>query len=354
MSHFCLLTDPEGYVPVDGKLFADQAARKYLLEHFREQFAETLTHAAEQYGKGAGVQIEAASVEFNAALEELSTGKAGDDGLNVVELNALRGRVLRAHKLYDPYADVKARANAEAAEIYPHVVRKLHAMEDDAKWLHLVKCIFAGNVFDAGADATMHMTDDLPDFFTLVEQTRQRPWLVDDYDRLAPHLLSPPPLKWGKSVLFVDNAGADFILGLMPLARELALHGTAIVLVANESPSLNDMTADETVDVVEHLATLDPDLSALINAGMFEVVSSGNDISVIDLRDVSDELNEAAGDADLVVLEGMGRAVETNLGGEFKVDSLKLALLKSPHVAAWLGGEVFDCVCKYTPVGAES
>ena len=135
----------------------------------------------------------------------------------------------------------------------------------------------------------------------------------------------------------------------MPLARELSLEGTRIVLAANEHAVLNDVTADETVDLVERLAAQDADLAALIRAEMFEVVSTGNDIALLDLADVSDELNEAAEDAELVILEGMGRAIESNFDAQFKVDALHLATLKDPDIAARLGGEVLDCVCKYTP-----
>ena len=46
--------------------------------------------------------------------------------------------------------------------------------------------------------------------------------------------------------MFVDNAGRDLILGVMPLVREMALAGTMIVLAANELPSINDITVDET------------------------------------------------------------------------------------------------------------
>jgi uncharacterized protein with ATP-grasp and redox domains len=184
----------------------------------------------------------------------------------------------------------------------------------------------------------------------LIEQTKPRPWFVDDYDRLAEDLLLAPPTKWTKAIVFVDNAGSDFILGVMPLARELSLGGTQIVLAANELPSLNDITVDEAIDVVERLAARDSDLAALIEAGMFEVVSTGNDIPLIDLADVSDELNAAAEDADLVLIEGMGRAVESNLDAEFTVDALRLACVKDEAVADHIGGQLFDCVCKYTPV----
>ena len=40
----------------------------------------------------------------------------------------------------------------------------------------------------------------------------------------------------------------------------------------------------------------------------------------------------AAEDVDLVVVEGMGRAIETNLYASFTCDSLKLAMVKHPEV----------------------
>ena len=50
-----------------------------------------------------------------------------------------------------------------------------------------------------------------------------------------------------------------------------------------------------------------------ITDGRLRVVSSGNDMPVIDLRFVSREVRDEAKDADLIVLEGMGRGIETNL-----------------------------------------
>jgi hypothetical protein len=40
-----------------------------------------------------------------------------------------------------------------------------------------------------------------------------------------------------------------------------------------------------------------------------------------------------AQDADLVVLEGMGRAIHTNLFAEFSCDVMKLAILKNERLA---------------------
>lgn len=64
---------------------------------------------------------------------------------------------------------------------------------------------------------------------------------------------------------------------------------------------------------------------------------------------MSSELAAAVADADLVVLEGMGRAIETNLTAAFTVDALKLGMIKHPEVAACLGGRMYDCVCRFDP-----
>ncbi|MFB3890462.1 MAG: ARMT1-like domain-containing protein [Phycisphaerae bacterium] len=351
MSHFCLLANPDKYVAQDWDLLADAAARERWLGLFETHFGETLKHAATQYGRNAGKQIATARQQFAQVLAGLRANPASlpSGKLNVLELCRAREKVLRDNRLNDPFAHIKTRENALAAKLYPQAVRKLHAMRGADKWLHLIECVFAGNIFDLGATATMHLAEKPTDFLAAVESTKPRPWAVDDFDRLARDLPDRPPTKWSKVIFFIDNAGSDFILGVMPLARELAMYGTKVVLAANELPSLNDMTADETVAVVERLAAADPDLAALVQAGMFEVVSTGNDTPLIDLSSVSDELNAAAADAELVVLEGMGRAVESNLNAEFKCDTLWLALLKDPVVAARIGGEIYDCVCKYRP-----
>jgi type II pantothenate kinase len=198
----------------------------------------------------------------------------------------------------------------------------------------------------------MNYASEKVDFEAVAEQIKPRPWLIDNLDALlevlplAPNAASP----WAKAVVFVDNAGADLVLGVMPLVRQLAAQGTHVVLAANELPSLNDVTADETVVIIEELTNADPELASFLQAGLFEVVSTGNDIPLIDLANVSDELNEACADADLVILEGMGRSVESNLNTAFKVDSMQLCLLKDPSVAARVNGAVFDCVCMYKPV----
>lgn len=50
---------------------------------------------------------------------------------------------------------------------------------------------------------------------------------------------------YGKVVIFVDNAGIDFVLGILPFARELLKLGTKVILVGNTLPALNDVTFRE-------------------------------------------------------------------------------------------------------------
>lgn len=52
-------------------------------------------------------------------------------------------------------------------------------------------------------------------------------------------------------------------------------------------------------------------------------------------------------ETDLIVLEGMGRALHTNLYAQFKCDVLKLAIVKNEFLAISLGGSLFSVICKF-------
>lgn len=62
---------------------------------------------------------------------------------------------------------------------------------------------------------------------------------------------------------------------------------------------------------------------------------------------MSPQCAEECEDAELVVLEGMGRAIETNLHARLTCDVLNLGMVKHPEVALELGGRMYDCVCRY-------
>ena len=132
-------------------------------------------------------------------------------------------------------------------------------------------------------------------------------------------------------------------LGMVPLCRYLAGRGTEVVIAANELPTLNDMACSDIHALWPQLLAAEPSLARL----PIRVVSTGTGEPLIDLLSVSDELNDEAAGADLVILEGMGRALESNFDAAFDCDALKLAMIKEEFVAAWLGGKVFDVVCRF-------
>lgn len=50
---------------------------------------------------------------------------------------------------------------------------------------------------------------------------------------------------------------------------------------------------------------------------------------------------------DLIVIEGMGRALHTNLEAKFTCECLKLAVIKNRWLANRLGGDMFSVMCRY-------
>lgn len=185
---------------------------------------------------------------------------------------------------------------------------------------------------------------------------------IDHFDAFSAKLCTPDPAtgevhRYRKALLFCDNSGADLVLGMIPLARELLLRGTDVVIVANSLPAINDITVPELQGVLQEVSRVDATIrDALqqaqqqapqtpLSAPRLTVASSGSGSPCLDFRRVSHELCVVAHDADLVVLEGMGRAIHTNLRAEFSCDSVKLAMIKNGRLAKKIfGGKLYDCV----------
>lgn len=63
-------------------------------------------------------------------------------------------------------------------------------------------------------------------------------------------------------MMFVDNAGADVVLGMLPFTRELLRLGCEVVLVANSLPAINDITAPELRSLISAAAEICPIIKA--------------------------------------------------------------------------------------------
>ena len=118
----------------------------------------------------------------------------------------------------------------------------------------------------------------------------------------------------------------------------------------NSAPALNDITIDELDPLLTQLAATDKTLADLLSDNRLATVSSGGTTPLIDLSDISDACNAVAAESDLVVLEGMGRGVESNWVEDFSCDVWRFALLKDRTVVKWLSAKLFDAVCRFDPV----
>jgi type II pantothenate kinase len=355
-SVFPLLADPDQYVACKWDLTGEDAKRAYWLGLFRTHFPTLIARAVHQEPVAAQADAtrrgEQATGAFFAHLDDCEREPRRFARLDILMICEERERVLRRCGFDDPYRAAKQFENDAALKLLPQVIQGIDALgRDPAMQIdRVMRGVFAGNIFDLGAT----VTNDLfrpggpgLDFRQVLAKLKPRPWLIDDLDAWRTRLLTGQPHR--AAVLFVDNAGPDVVLGMIPLARFLLQRGTKVILTANTTPSLNDVTLDELNALLDRAAALDSVLGQTRDNGRLSTVASGNGAPLIDLKRVSAQLVKAVRDAqvDLVVLEGMGRAVETNLDAKFSVEALKLAMVKDQGVADALGGSVYDLVLRY-------
>ena len=341
-----LLADPATYRPCGLDLVGDARARNYWVDFFCEHIETILTLgvAAAPDRREAVRRAEQCRTAFLKHFRDFQNDHERYGPATILILDKWRDDLLRKHGFDDCFADQKARENATMLAHLPSAVAELDLLADDPRTQlqAAIEGVFAGNVFDMGAKATAaQFKEKSPDFAATRKSLKPRPWRIDGFDAFADRLLAE---RYRKAVVFVDNAGSDLVLGMTPFIRLLAKRGLSVVVAANERPSLNDVTIAELRDLWPKLAE-----AGDLGSADVTLVSSGTGEPLIDLRGVSDELNAAAADADLVVLEGMGRGVESNLDCRLTCDRLNLAMVKDELIAEHIGGALYDCVCRFEP-----
>ena len=347
MSPFVKLREPSAYVACKLDLTADDAQRAFWCDFFKAHIHTILGLGVEAVGRRGGDVADAreraarVAAELAGRVDAFAADPRDHGRVTIFTLDRWREEILRRHGFDDCFVDLKRRENDKMLPLVPSACQRVDRADDTVK--ALIEGVFAGNIFDLGASATAaKFRDGSPDFHAVVETLKPRPWLIDDLDAFA----GAGPYK--HVVYFVDNAGSDILLGALPLARHFARQGTRVTLAANERPALNDVTAAELRDLLPRVIETEPSFDGL----PIHVVSTGTGEPLIDLLHVSDELNAAAADADLVILEGMGRGVESNLDCDLACDRLNLAMLKDRMIAESIGGELWDCVCRFVPAGS--
>lgn len=353
---FPLLADPAGYAACQWDLTDDADFRPYWMDLFRNHYVSLLEHAAEELadrGVAPEPPVAAARDAFHAYLDRVEQAPGAFGRLDVLAICEAREVALRDAGIPDPYRLVKTRENERALTMLPGLLAELDALHGTARHTALIEGVFAGNIFDMGAAETLKMFKrGTVDFATVRAKLKPRPWRFDALDpwlgRMARAEAGEP---YRAAVLFVDNAGPDVVLGMLPFARELVRQGTTVVVTANTLPSLNDITHDELAGLVERIAQFDPLIAEAMRDGRLRLAASGNGAPLIDLSRVSPELASLADSlpVDLVVLEGMGRSIESNFDAAFACDALWLAMLKDEGVANHIGAEPFDLVMRFSP-----
>ncbi len=352
MPVFSLLADPESYYCCTQNMLMDVEFREFWLDHFSHHFDLIMSLAVEVYGAGSRSRAEACAAALRAEMETLRRHPAEYGELNLQVIGKRRQEILKAYDLPDPFLHNKQRENNAMLALYPEIIADLdrprQARTDMETLRLLVEGVFAGNIFDMGATETARLfASGSPDFLKVRQSLDgKRPWLVDHFDVFAARLLAR---GYRKSLFFMDNAGSDAVLGVLPLVRWLAGRGMEIALLANETPALNDITAAELHPLLGQISRIDPVMADHLDSGRIKAGSSGGGTPLIDLMDVSEACNAMADGADLIFLEGMGRGLESNFNSLFVTDVVKLCMVKEEIIARRHGGKVFDVVFRFDP-----
>ncbi|XP_073274407.1 pantothenate kinase 2 isoform X1 [Primulina huaijiensis] len=376
---FPLLADPKLYEPntID---ISEHGELEYWFTVLSEHMPDLVDKAVASEGgtDDAKRRGDAFARAFFAHLARLMEEPAAYGKLGLANLLELREECLREFHFIDVYRSIKQRENEASLAVLPDLLAELDGMNEEARLLTLIEGVLAANIFDWGSRACVDLyhKGTIIEIYRMSRNKMQRPWRVDDFDVFKERMFGSDKKKshpYKRALLFVDNSGADIILGMLPLAREFLRRGTEVVLVANTLPALNDVTAMELPDIIAEAAKHCDILRRAAEAGGLLVdamitlqdspkersssvplmaVENGCGSPCIDFRQVTLELAAAAKDADLIILEGMGRSLHTNFYARFKCDALKLAMVKNQRLAAKLiKGNLYDCVCRFEPAG---
>jgi len=323
---------------------------------------------AENFGRALD-KLEANPNRVIPGFEAAFARDKGGRGLSCKVLCAVRETCLLMLGLRDAFKHVKRKENCGSLAILGPILDEVDALPGtprDRMELALRNC-FAGNLFDLGAHFSSERyqeggesreDDPLRHFRADRENLPPRPWMLDCLEEAAEALSEAG--RFRKAIVFADNAGADLILGIFPFVRELLKAGTTVVLAANEKPAINDITAEELAALFSRFSAAgaptvtDPLLCSACAEGRLRVVSSGSDLPIIDLSMVSSGVVDEAEGADLIILQGMGRAIESNLNAKFSSAVLKMGVMKHPEVALCLGGKLGEPICKLELPEAQS
>jgi len=284
---FPLLADPKNYEPNTVDL-SDQTEREYWLRILFGNLPDLVEKAVASEGgtDDARRRGDAFARAFKAHLARLREEPAAYGKLGLANLLEMREECLREFHFHDVYMAIKERENEAALTVLPDLLAELDSLEPAARMLALIEGVLAANIFDWGSRACVELyhSGTIIEIYRMSRNKMKRPLRVDNFEAFQKKFIgsagnegSEKLVPHKRALLFVDNSGADVVLGMLPLARELLRRGTEVVLVANSLPAINDVTAVELPAIVAAAAKHCDTLRRAATAGGLLVDVVGDD-----------------------------------------------------------------------------
>ncbi|XP_055677696.1 4'-phosphopantetheine phosphatase [Lutzomyia longipalpis] len=348
---FCpLLLDAEKYNPDTLNLSDDAAVRGYWFQCFRDLVKKFTIQArkSENESDDACMRSQRFQEDFLEKMNSLGESTENGEPITIRTLLDLNEMCLRRHGFSDPWRDQKILENKTALRMLRLRFEEVDKLRDNERWIELVRGLLAGNMFDWGAQAVCEILEGNSSFGLneALSYIQPRPWLIDGLDEWLARLQKPAHKC---AAIFVDNSGFDIILGILPFARELLRRKTKVILCANSEPALADITYNELKEVMSSCCDECSILREAYATERLLILPNGQSGPCLNLKSLPPELCQAMTyhETDLLVVEGMGRALHTNLYAKFTCDTLKLAVVKNKWWANRLGGDTFSVICKF-------
>jgi len=348
---FCpLLVDPANYNPDTTDLVQDKEARDYWLECFEKSVDKFIARAIHSQPQSPTAKDRASKLKekYINRLHYLHEQPFAYGTLTVRTLLDTIEHCMKEYDFPDPYLHQKKQENEQALKHLKDRLNIIDNLEGTAKLQELIKGVLTGNIFDWGAQEVAVLMETTNFSFKDAQKNIQdRPWLQDCLDDWIKRLQEKAPHRC--ATVFVDNSGVDIILGILPFVRDLLQRGTKVILCANSMPALNDVTYPELLVILKDVANICDIIKYALKEKRLIAMETAQAGPCLDLSRLNVELCLAMikHNVDLVVIEGMGRTLHTNLHAKMKCECLKLAVIKNRWLAKRLGGDMYAVICKY-------
>lgn len=249
LAPFPLLHDAKNYSP-DTLLLNDPEAQKYWIDLLDVNIAHLvqMVISMSTTPETSLAEIETRSKAFGDMyrnhLNILRKQPAAYGEMSVRSLLNLREQCLREMQFTDVFFGVKSNENEVALKQLPDLLQTLdvviQAEGEERLFDLLIDNVLGGNMFDWGANSTQEMLKTGKLDLTSAKSKITRPLKLNNVHVMREKIIKNIPYR--KMVIFVDNAGSDFVFGIIPFIRYILSKGTNVTIAANTFPAVNDIT----------------------------------------------------------------------------------------------------------------